>query len=62
MTIVYVQYGEFQLSSKCGDDDEKPVHTVYLKAYWIDQTEVAIAMYAKCEEAGVCDPPRLTKS
>jgi formylglycine-generating enzyme required for sulfatase activity len=54
MLMVYVPAGEFQMGSKDGADDEKPVHTVYLDAFWIDQTEVTNAMYAKCVQAGQC--------
>jgi len=41
---------------------EKPQHTVYLDAFWIDQTEVTNAMYALCVSAGVCQPPSHTNS
>ena len=57
MVMVYVPAGEFKMGSEDGDDDEKPVHTVYLDAFWIDQTEVTNAMYVKCVDAGDCDEP-----
>jgi len=37
--------------------DEEPVHTVYLDAYWIDQTEATNGMYASCVDSGACSPP-----
>ena len=46
MVMVYVPAGDFQMGSEDGNDDERPVHTVYLDAYWIDQTEVTNQMYA----------------
>src|SRR6266498_2230557 len=56
MTLVYVPAGEFTMGSDIGDD-EKPVHTVNLGAFWIDQTEVTNKMYALCQSAGVCKQP-----
>jgi len=50
MVQVYVSEGDFEMGS--GDDDplasrdEQPRHTVYLDAFWIDQTEVTNAMFA----------------
>jgi len=57
MVIVYVPAGEFTMGSEDGGDDEKPVHTVSLDAYWIDQTEVTNAMYAVCVQDGGCNEP-----
>lgn len=37
--------------------NEKPQHTVWLDAYWIDRTEVTNAQYAKCVADGVCQKP-----
>jgi len=39
------------------EDDEKPQHTVYLDAFWIDKTEVTNAQYRKCVQAGDCQEP-----
>jgi len=47
MTLVYVPDGEFIMGSDTGSVDEQPIHTVYLDAFWIDQTEVTNAMFAK---------------
>jgi len=47
MILVYVPAGEFTMGSDTGNSDEKPVHTVVLDAFWIDQTEVTNAMFAK---------------
>ena len=41
--------------------DEKPQHTVYLDAFWIDQTDVTNKMYASCVSAGACAAPSGTE-
>jgi eukaryotic-like serine/threonine-protein kinase len=56
MTLVFVPAGEFTMGSEIFDD-EKPIHTVYLHAFWIDQTEVTVHMYSICVEAGICAKP-----
>jgi sulfatase modifying factor 1 len=38
-------------------EDEEPVHTVTLDAFYIDQYEVTNSRYAECVDAGICDPP-----
>lgn len=57
MRMVYVPEGEFRMGSNDHQDDEKPVHNVYLDAFWIDQYEVTNGMYAKCVEAKICFAP-----
>jgi len=61
MVMVHVPAGEFLMGSTDLDADarsyEKPQHTVYLNAFWIDKTEVTNAMYALCVNAGVCRRP-----
>jgi formylglycine-generating enzyme required for sulfatase activity len=61
MVMVYVPEGSFTMGSN-SHIDEQPVHTVYLDAYWIDQTEVTNRMYALCVAAGKCVPPNSSAS
>jgi formylglycine-generating enzyme required for sulfatase activity len=57
MRMAYVPAGEFTMGSNDFDDDEQPAHRVHMDSFWIDQYEVTNGMYAKCVEAGVCNPP-----
>lgn len=57
-----VPAGEFTMGSDNGDPDEKPVHAVYLDAYYIDKYEVTNARYKACADDGVCQPPQSTSS
>jgi eukaryotic-like serine/threonine-protein kinase len=58
MVQVYVPAGDFLMgavdSDKYASSDEKPQHTVYLDAFWIDKTEVTNILYQKCVKAGAC--------
>ena len=47
MVLVYVPAGEFIMGSGDGEADEKPIHTVDLDAFWIDQTEVTNGMFSE---------------
>jgi eukaryotic-like serine/threonine-protein kinase len=51
-----VPEGEFTMGSNDGNDDAKPVHTVYLDAYYIDNHEVTNALYKACADADACSP------
>lgn len=60
MVMLYVPEGIFLM----GDDsdsaytNEKPVHEVFLNAYWIDKHEVTNNQYKLCVEAGQCSMPK----
>jgi serine/threonine-protein kinase len=58
MEMVFLPAGEFSMGSDEGEIDEKPMHDVYLDAYWIDKTEVTNAQYRKCVEGGACSTPQ----
>ncbi len=45
--MVYVEGGIFQMGSNSGDGDEKPVHTVTVKSFFMDKTEVTQAEYRR---------------
>jgi len=57
MRLHYVPAGEFVMGSNIGGSDEKPVHSVYLSPFWIDETEVTNHMYALCVTEKVCRLP-----
>ncbi len=58
MAMMYVPDGSFDMGgSMLVSRDAKPVHNVFLDAFWIDQTEVTNAMYASCVDKGICQPP-----
>jgi formylglycine-generating enzyme required for sulfatase activity len=61
MVMVYVPGGNFKMGLT-GRSSEQPEHTVYVDAFWIDQTEVTNKMYALCVAAGKCNPPGESRS
>lgn len=60
--MVFVPAGEFSMGSETGDADERPVHPVYLDAFYIDMYEVTNARYRSCVEAEACLPPAQNSS
>jgi formylglycine-generating enzyme required for sulfatase activity len=60
MTSVYVPAGEFLMGAADDGDaapDEKPQHSVFLDAFWIDRTEVTNTQYQRCVLTDGCSPP-----
>jgi formylglycine-generating enzyme required for sulfatase activity len=58
--MVYVPAGEFAMGVAETNPyygPSKPLHSVYLDAFWIDKAEATNAQYRKCLEAGVCEEP-----
>ena len=49
--MVLIPAGEFLMGSNDGDPDEKPVHTVYVEAFYMDVYEVTNAQYKKFVDA-----------
>jgi len=47
MKFVWVPKGCFQMGSRLGDGDEKPVHEVCVDGYWLGQTEVTQGQWKK---------------
>jgi formylglycine-generating enzyme required for sulfatase activity len=54
--MVLVPGGEFTMGSDVAPN-EQPIRVVHVDAFWIDETEVTVAEYTECVDAGACDPP-----
>lgn len=52
-----VEWGDQQDVCESWYEDEIPQHTVYLDAFWMDQTEVTNAQYALCVDTRTCKAP-----
>ncbi|ULA64294.1 MAG: FGE-sulfatase domain-containing protein [Nitrospira sp.] len=55
--MVLVPAGEFTMGSDKGDDDESPVHRVYVDTLYLDKFEVTNGRFAKFVEAIQSEPP-----
>ena len=56
---ITIPAGSFQMGSNDGAADEKPVHSVRVKAFLMSETEVTVGQYRKCVEAGRCEAPSM---
>ncbi len=55
--MMLVPAGEFTMGSEEGDDDEQPVHRVYLDSFYLDTFEVTNERFAKFVAAIGSEPP-----
>jgi formylglycine-generating enzyme required for sulfatase activity len=55
--MVLIPAGNFVMGSEEGYIDEKPAHTVYLDAYYIDKYEVTNEIYEICVQLNICRRP-----
>lgn len=54
--MVKIPAGRFQMGSN-DFADEKPIHSVDVSAFYMDETEVTMEKFWECVKAGRCDPP-----
>ncbi|CAE6690189.1 MAG: SUMF1/EgtB/PvdO family nonheme iron enzyme [Nitrospira sp.] len=57
--MVLIPAGEFLMGMEDGLPDARPVHRLYLSAYWIDQQGVTNGQYRACVDGGSCLPPKV---
>ena len=55
--MVLVPAGEFPMGSEHGNDDEQPVHRVFLDSFYLDTFEVTNGQFAKFVTAIQSEPP-----
>jgi formylglycine-generating enzyme required for sulfatase activity len=55
--MVLIPAGEFVMGSNKGYIDEKPIHTVFMDAYYIDKYEVTNGLYELCVQLNICTRP-----
>ena len=54
----FIPAGEFRMGSENSGEDESPVHTVFLDAFYMDIYEVTNSLYALCVSSRACTEPR----
>lgn len=57
--MLWIPTGAFPMGSPSGtgESDERPQHSIYVDAFYIDRVEVTNAQYRACVLAGVCRMP-----
>jgi formylglycine-generating enzyme required for sulfatase activity len=62
--LLCIKAGTFDMGNAAiaADGYEKPVHSVSLPAFWLDETEVTAAQYDECYKAAKCTKPPATEA
>ena len=55
--MVFIEGGSFMMGSEDGESDERPIHRVNVKDFYMSKTEITVGQYRKCVDAGVCSEP-----
>ncbi len=59
--MIYIPAGEFSMGSVSGENEEQPVHRVYLDDFYIDKYELTNVQYGKFTAATKHKPPDIWK-
>jgi len=54
---VLIPGGTYRMGSTAGAKDERPVHTVRVRSFYLGKSEVTVAQYTACVRAGKCGKP-----
>ena len=52
--MIFIPSGSFLMGSNTGKENEKPIHKVYVDAFFISQTEVTFTQWDACFDDGFC--------
>jgi formylglycine-generating enzyme required for sulfatase activity len=55
--MILIQAGSFMMGSEDGYGNERPIHRVSVKDFYMSKTEVTVGQYRMCVDAGVCSKP-----
>lgn len=57
--MVLIPAGEFLMGSEEGPPDARPLHRLFLSAFWIDAHGLTNGEYRHCVDKGGCQPPKV---
>ncbi len=55
--MILIKGGSFMMGSDHGNANEKPIHRVDIKDFYMSKTEITVGQYKKCIDVGVCSLP-----